>query len=138
VVIDLSSDFGKRVQNRMQSEQIIWLVTTSADGTPQPSPVWFLSRGERVLVYSEPNTPKVRNITRNPRVALHFDSNGRGGNIVVLTGTAEVLPAAPTEAEVAYLAKYEEGIKGLGLTPEGMFAKYSAVIRITPEKLRGF
>jgi len=54
-----------------------------------------------------------------------------------VTGTAEVLPAAPAEATVAYLTKYGEGIKGIGLTPEGMFAKYSAVIRITLKKVRG-
>ncbi len=139
MVIDLSSDFGKRVQSRLQSEQIIWLVTTSADGTPQPSPVWFLYSNESVLMYSEPNTPKVRNIARNPHVALHFDSDGNGGNIVVLTGTARVLTEAPLhDEETAYVTKYAEGIKGIGLSPESMFAKYSAVIRITPEKVRGF
>ncbi len=139
MVIDLTSDFGKRVERRLQSEQIIWLVTTGADGTPQPSPVWFLYHDENVLLYSEPNTPKVRNIARNPHVALHFNSDAHGNDVMVITGTAQVLPdALPADAQAAYVAKYAEGIKSIKLTPESMVAKYSAVIRITPEKMRGF
>lgn len=138
MAIDLSSDFGKRVERRLQSEQVIWLVTTGVDGTPQPSPVWFLYHGGTVLIYSEPDTPKVRNIARTPKVALHFNDD-HGGNIVVLTGSARALDDAPSrEEQAAYLEKYAEGIKGIGLTLEGMTAKYSTAIRITPEKVRGF
>ena len=138
MVIDLTSDFGKRADTRLHSEEIIWLITTGADGTPQPSPVWFLYDGTTILIYSQPNQPKVRNIARNPHVALHLDGDGRGGNIVVLTGTATVDANAPPQPDFpAYLEKYADGIKGIGLTPESMIATYSTVIRVTPTKLRG-
>jgi hypothetical protein len=36
----------------------------------------------------------------------------------------------------AYLAKYREGIAGIGMSPEQMAAEYSAALRITPTRVR--
>jgi len=139
MAIDLSSDFGSRVADRLRDEQLVWLTTTAADGTPQPNPVWFLWDGEKVLIFSQPNQAKLRNIQRNPRIALNFNSNDQGGGIAVITGTAEIDPGGPTDAErTGYQAKYAEGIKSIGLTPESMLQTYSVLIRVNPEKLRGF
>jgi PPOX class probable F420-dependent enzyme len=135
---DFSSDFGKRAEERLRKEIVAWLTTVGGDGTPQPSPVWFLWDGESILIYSQPDTPKVRNITRYPRIALHLDSDGRGGNIVILTGQAIIdRNAPPTNQNPAYLAKYGEEIIGIGMTPESFAAGYSVAIRFTPTKLRG-
>jgi PPOX class probable F420-dependent enzyme len=139
MTIDLSSAFGARVANRLRDERIIWLTTTGADGTPQPNPVWFLWDGADILIFSEPNQAKLRNIQRTPRISLHFNSNLHGGDIAVITGTAAIDPAGPTETErTSYPIKYADGIKSIGLTPESMLQKYSVLIRVTPEKLRGF
>ena len=138
MAIDVSSDFGRRVANRLRDEQIVWLTTTSADGTPQPNPVWFLWNGETILVFSQPNQAKLRNIQRNPPVALNFNSTNQGGDIAVITGSAEFDPRGPTDAERAdYQAKYAEGIKSIGLTPESMLQTYSELIRVTPRSCAG-
>jgi PPOX class probable F420-dependent enzyme len=88
--IDTSTPFGARAERRLREEVIAWLVTVSPTGTPRPVPVWFLWQGESFLVYSRPDTAKLRNIERNTRVALHLDGNGRGGDIVVVTGDASL------------------------------------------------
>ena len=74
-MIDTTSEFGTRVAQRLQQEGIIWLTTVRGDGTPQPSPVWFLWDGETFLIYSQPGAPKVRNIARSPKVALHLNGD---------------------------------------------------------------
>jgi len=136
--IDTGSEFGARVARRLNEETIGWLTTVGPDGTPQPSPVWFLWDGETVLIYSQPNTPKLRHIAANPRVSLNLDGNGRGGDIVILTGEARVDEAAPSSAVLpAYQAKYATGIRQLGMTAEGFAQAYSVPIRFTPSKLRG-
>jgi PPOX class probable F420-dependent enzyme len=136
--IDTSTAFGARAARRLRDELIYWLVTVGADGTPQPSPVWALQQGETFLVYSKPDTPKLRNIAARPRVALHLDGDGRGGDIVIVTGQARVATDAPPADRVAdYLAKYREPIRRIGMTPEGFARAYSVAIRITPEGLRG-
>jgi hypothetical protein len=45
--------------------------------------------GEDVTVYSQPGA-RIRNIGRNPKVTLNFLSDADGGDIVVLSGMADV------------------------------------------------
>jgi PPOX class probable F420-dependent enzyme len=71
-------------------------------------------------------------------VALHLDGDGKGGDIVVVTGDARTDPQAPPADKVpAYIAKYREGMKRIGMTPESFARAYSVAIRITPTRLRG-
>jgi PPOX class probable F420-dependent enzyme len=137
--IDTGSEFGGRAARRLRDELIYWLVTIGADGMPQPSPVWALWDEDRTfLVYSRADTPKLRNVTARPRVALHLDGDGRGGDIVIVTGEARIDPAAPPADRVpAYVTKYKEGIRRIGMTPESFARAYSVALRITPRHLRG-
>lgn len=135
--IDTSSSFGRRVLERLQSEQVVWLTTVSTDGTPQPSPVWFLWDGQQVLMYSMPRAPKLRHIQANPRVALNFDSD-EGGDVVILTGDARIVESEPAAHQTpAYLEKYRQGIGDIGMNPETFAQAYSVPVRITPTRLRG-
>jgi PPOX class probable F420-dependent enzyme len=136
--IDPSTEFGARVQRRLDDELIGWLTTVGRDGTPHPKPVWFLWTGEAILVFSRPNTAKLAHVARNPRVALNLDGDRHGGDVIVLTGTAEIDEAiAPADAHPAYVEKYREAIGRIGMTPESFAAAYGVPIRITPEKLWG-
>lgn len=137
-MLDLSGEFGQRVARRLNEEIVAWLTTVRADGTPQPSPIWFLWDGETILIYSQPNTAKIRNIRRNPKVAFNFDGDGHGGDIVVLTCTAMVDESAPPgNQHSAYLAKYREHIARIGMEPDGFAASYSTALRLTPQSVRG-
>jgi hypothetical protein len=52
-------------------------------------------------------------VARNPRVSLNFAGDGRGGDIVVLTGSAIADPAAPAAGAVpAYVEKYAQSSRG--------------------------
>src|SRR4051794_14229422 len=81
--IDSSSEFGARVLRRLNEESPAWLTTIGADGTPPPRPIWFYWDGESILIYSQPNTFKLRHIETNPKASFNFDGDGHGGNIVV-------------------------------------------------------
>jgi PPOX class probable F420-dependent enzyme len=135
--IDTSSDFGRRAERRLRETLLAWLVTVDRRGTPQPVPVWFLWEGDTVLLYSRPGKPKLRNIDANPRVSLHLDGDGRGGDIVVVTGSAAVTDDVPASQVPAYVAKYAGLIEGNGWTPDSFAADYSVPMRITVERLRG-
>jgi PPOX class probable F420-dependent enzyme len=136
---DTQTPFGERITRRLTNEAIIWLVTTSNDGTPQPSPVWFLEEGGALLIYSRPDTPKIRNIGQRPRVALHFNTDDHGDNVIIFHGAAGVDPTAPPSTEVpAYQAKYAAGIASLGMTPERFAATYATAIRVKLERVRGW
>ena len=138
-MIDTNTEFGERVQRRLTEETIGWLTTVTAGGQPQSVPVWFLwQEDETLLLYSQPDTPKLRNIKNNPHVSFNLDSDGRGGNIVRLEGPAAIAEDAPPATDVpAYLEKYNQGIASLGLTPQGFAEGYSVAVKIRPSKVRG-
>jgi PPOX class probable F420-dependent enzyme len=136
--IDTTTDFGKRVERRLREEAVVWLTTVRRDGTPQPTPVWFLWDGESVLMYSRPNQQKQRNIERNAKVSLNFDGDGHGGNIIVISGEARIVADAPPATEVPeYVAKYAEPVKQIGMDPDSFAQTYSLAIRITPTGVHG-
>ena len=136
--LDTTTEFGARVERRLREDLIIWLVTVGPDETPQPSPVWSLWDTGTLLIYSRPDTPKLRNIRSRPKVALHLDGNGQGGDIVILTGEARLVTDAPPADQVpAYVEKYRKGIARIGMTPESFARAYSVAIRVTPRKVRG-
>lgn len=136
--LDPTTDFGKRVLQRLQTEQIIWLTTIGNDGVPQPRPVWFWWDGETFLIFSQPTAAKVKHISKDARVALNFESGHDGEDVVVFHGMAQVDPT-PLSAEVhqAYLTKYAEGIEYIKMTPESLSTMFSTAIRVKPEKVRG-
>lgn len=136
--LDTTTEFGQRVAGRLENELIVWLTTTDSDGTPQPRPVWFHWDGARFLIYSRPGTYKLEHIARSPQVALNFDGNGKGGDIVVFTGRAEFAPDAPPAHEVApYVEKYRQRMGEIGYDPEGFAGAYSVALIVTPDEVRG-
>ncbi|MBF6474105.1 MULTISPECIES: TIGR03667 family PPOX class F420-dependent oxidoreductase [Nocardia] len=138
-VVDTETEFGAKVAERLNRESVLWLTTVGPTGTPQPNPVWFQWRDGEFLIFSKPGQPKVRNIQRNPRVALNLNSTETGGDVVVLTGTARVVEQPPSAAEIAsFTEKYAEGLRSIGMTDEQFYAEYSEVVRVTPDRLRGF
>ncbi|CAM4432619.1 TIGR03667 family PPOX class F420-dependent oxidoreductase [Nocardia ninae] len=138
-VVDPSTPFGAKVVERLAKEPVIWLTTVGASGTPQPNPVWFQWGDDEFLLFSKPDQAKLRNLARNPRVSLNFNATEWGGDVVVFTGTARIDDVAATPDEIAtYTAKYTDGLKDISMTAEQFFTEYSAVVRIRPDRLRGF
>ncbi len=136
--IDTSTDFGARAARHLQDDQIVWLTTVGSKGTPQPSPVWFLWDGDTALIYSYPSTSKLRNIEQRPRASLHFNCTPSGGDVVILTGDAWVdADAALANANPAFVDKYTDGMRNIGMTPDAYGQAFSVAIRVRPTSLRG-
>jgi PPOX class probable F420-dependent enzyme len=137
-VIDEGTEFGARVAQRLREETVVWLTTVTPAGAPLPRPVGFVwDGGDVVSVYSQPGA-RVRNIAANPQVTLNFDGDGRGGDIVVLAGSAWIDADAPAaDANPAHLEKYAAEIGRIGLTPAAYAARFSVPIRIRLTRLDG-
>jgi PPOX class probable F420-dependent enzyme len=138
-VLDLDSSAGARADRRLRTEQILWLTTVRADGQPQSSPVWFLWDGEALLVFSQPDAQKLRNLAGNPRVAVHLESEGTADEGVTIDGTAAVDPDAPSSNRIEeYRVKYREGIRAMGITPDELARDFSVALRIRPTRVRAW
>ncbi|HEV2066547.1 MAG TPA: TIGR03667 family PPOX class F420-dependent oxidoreductase [Thermomicrobiales bacterium] len=137
--VDLSFELSGKVLDRLRSEQVIWFTTVSGTGAPQPSPVWFLWQDDSVLIFSQPDTPKVRAIRHNPRVALSFNSNADGGDVAVFSGVATLDDGELRADEIpAYIEKYSDGLVSLGMSPAAFADEYRQAIVVRPTGLRSW
>lgn len=137
-MIDMTSTFGRHVDQRLRTEAVVWLTTVGDDHGPHPRPVWFVWDGEAFTIYSQPDTWKLRHMARHPRVALHLNSDEDGDDVAVLLGRAEVIePGSAADENVSYIEKYRQRIAGLEMSPEEFARSYSVEIRVIPSTLRG-
>jgi PPOX class probable F420-dependent enzyme len=137
---DPATPFGERVARRLREERLIWLTTVDAKGTPQPAPVWFWwdEATSTILVYSRADAKRQGHISRNPRVAFNLDGNGNGGDIIVITGEAQLSPNDPSADRLpVYVEKYRDNITRSFQTPEKFAEMYPVALRIRPIAIRG-
>jgi PPOX class probable F420-dependent enzyme len=132
---------NEHIVQRLQSNLIAWFISVRPDGRPHSIPVWFVWDGSYIIVFSQPENQKIKNIRDNPNVALSLDNTGDdGGDVVTIEGTAQILTQQQLDLPViksAYESKYREEIKDIGMTLDSFSDSYSQPIRITPTKFRG-
>jgi PPOX class probable F420-dependent enzyme len=139
-MIDLTSTFGQAAKEHLKNQYVIWLTTVDSNLTPQPRPVWFIWEHDSFLIFSQAKAYKVAHIKKNPKVALHFNTDETGDkHVIVFTGEAFIDPNCPPAYQVdAYFEKYKQGISDLDMTPEGFSNEYSVALRIQPTEIRGW
>ena len=139
-MIDLTSDFGRAVKQHLEKEYVIWLTTVDSNLAPQPRPVWFIWEDNSFLIFSQAKAHKVAHIKKNPKVALHFNTDETGDkHVIVLVGEATIDEnGSPAYQVEAYFEKYKQGISDLDMTPEGFSDEYCIAIRIEPTEIRGW
>ena len=124
------------IQERLDGELVAWMTTVSPAGQPQTSPVWFLVQDDVIVVYSLGKTPRTRNIANHPKVCLNLNSTPSGGEVVIIEGNAEIVEGPPADDDERYVAKYQEPMADLSMTPESFAADYPVRIHIQPTRLR--
>ena len=139
-MVELISKFGRVVKQHLENQYVIWLTTVDSNLAPQPRPVWFIWEADSFLIFSQAKAHKVRHIAKNPKVALHFNSDETGDqHVIVFIGKASIDTNSPPAHKVAaYFNKYKDGIAGLDMTPEEFSHEYSTAIRIKPTEVRGW
>ena len=135
-MLDLTKERDAHIDKRLRAELMMWLSTVRPDGRPHLVPVWFLWDGRAILIFSQPNQQKLRNLQHNPNIVVALDTAGQGDDVVMIEGKAELLnDPAVSAALPAYAEKYKQRLELYGWTGEAMAQDYSQAIRITPTKI---
>lgn len=135
MIFDSGSSSDAHALERLRTDRIAWLTTVTPDGQPQTFPIWFLWEDGGALIYSDRRARRNANIATNPRVSLHLDDDGNGGDIVIVEGEARVdATTPPVTANAAYLAKYGDWITDQLTSAEEMATIYSVPLRIRPTR----
>ncbi|MDQ1746437.1 MAG: hypothetical protein QOD07_700 [Frankiaceae bacterium] len=113
------------------------LVTIGPDGVPDPTAMWFVVVDARIVMRTYAKSQKVRNVERDPRVAVLVEDGEtydtlRGlqltGRIVLSRDVEEVLDV------VEGLARKYEGVDGLDRDALRDYAGKQAVLRLEVER----
>jgi PPOX class probable F420-dependent enzyme len=89
------------VRALIESGRLAHLVTIEPDGRPQVSIVWVGLDGDELVAGHLPEHRKIRNVRRDPRVALSFEAGTRNAmgldEYVVIHGRARITEGGAPE-----------------------------------------
>jgi PPOX class probable F420-dependent enzyme len=133
----LARDDAAWAREHLERDVVAWLTTVAPDGRVQSSLISFLHDGADVFFYSQPGTPKLRNMAHSPLVSFHLQSDPYGDHSLIIEGMAVIdgtIP--PLDAHERYRAKYREPHAHWGLDFTQTARDFSVPIRIRPQRVR--
>jgi PPOX class probable F420-dependent enzyme len=106
----------ERIQRYLGTKEVVVLATLGADGAPHGMAMWFLHTPDAILMLTVADLQKVRDLRRDPRVAVVAESvvdDGPRG--LSVRGRAEILDDSPERRAFveAFLAKYHPRLERL-------------------------
>jgi PPOX class probable F420-dependent enzyme len=126
------------VRSLVAAGPLAHVVTLAADGSPHVSLSWIGLDGDELLIATLFDQPKLRNLRRDPRIALSFVTEGRNrfglDHYLVLHGHARVTEGGAPEILAALAKTY--------LGPDVVFPPMpnpppGFVTRITVDRISG-
>jgi PPOX class probable F420-dependent enzyme len=89
------------IRNLIESGAPAHLVTLNSDGSPQVTLVWVGLDGDELVAGHLPKNQKVKNILRDPRVAISFEAKTKSAmeltEYAVLYGEARIVEGGAAE-----------------------------------------
>ena len=122
----------------LESDALAHVVTIGEDGTPQITLAWVGFEEDEIVLATMPEQRKLRNLRRDPRVALSVESTNRKEwgllEYLVVYGTARVTEGGAAEMLQRLAYTY--------IGPDVVFPNMpdpppGFITRITPERLGG-
>ena len=81
------------------------------DGTPRVVPIWFHWDGREFVLGSPSKAPKLKALSRNPKVALTIDDNSFPHKVLLVRGTAHLQSINGVVPEYALAAERYFGVQ---------------------------
>ncbi len=108
----------QEIANFLDVFHIAHVVTVRPDGRPHVAQVWFLEEDGRAFVMADGNAVKVRNIRRDPAVALSVATDQRPLKYVVLHGEAQVTSSNMEKMVERICVRYDGPERGVAYARE--------------------
>jgi len=123
------SDGLRQLLNEAADAQI---ATLMADGSPQVTQVWIDTDGEHIIVNTVTTHQKVRNVRRDPRVAVNVHEPGKPYRVANIRGTVVEITTEGADEHIDLLAKRYMGVDKYPLRQPD---QQRIMLKIRPERI---
>jgi PPOX class probable F420-dependent enzyme len=115
--------------NLLASTALANVATTGPDGAPQVNPVWFLWDGAHLRFGGTLTRQKIRNLRRDPRIAVAIVDPANPQRYLELRGAAVAIEADPDRTLIrALVRKY----LGTDVVPDAIAASGHVAVTVEP------
>lgn len=111
------------------------LATLMPDGSPHVSPVWVDHDGAHVLVNTAEGRVKLRNVRRDPRVAISVANQQNPYQMVAIQGRVVEITREGADAHIDKMAKK---YLGQDTYPYRRPGEQRVILKIAPEHIAGW
>ncbi|HXF50973.1 MAG TPA: PPOX class F420-dependent oxidoreductase [Dehalococcoidia bacterium] len=111
------------------------LATLMPDGSPQVSPVWVDHDGAHVLVNTAEGRVKLRNVRRDPRVAISIANQQNPYQMVTIQGRVVEITHEGADEHIDKMAKKYLGQDTYPFRRPG---ERRVILKIAPERIAGW
>ena len=126
-----------RIDKYLKATRIGMLGTINADGSPNLMPLWYDWDGQKLRMFSDPKTAKIRRLRRDPRAAvLVAEEVGVPELWVSVEGTVELSEEGAKELMAKLAERYYEAEKAAAFIKESSQAESLVLLTLTPSKIR--
>jgi PPOX class probable F420-dependent enzyme len=123
-----------KAKNIIESKSFAHVATINKDGSPQVSPVWVEHDGKHVIINSDKKRLKVRNLKRNPAIAVSIQNPDNDYQYVEIRGrVVEITEEGGFEGIDRLGKKY----MGVDKYPGNQPGDVRVVIKIEPHHITG-
>ena len=116
----------------LQEPAFCQLATLMPDGSPQNTQVWVDTDGEHILVNTAEGRQKVRNVRRDPRVALNVVDPANAWRLATIRGRVTEITTAGADDLIDQLAQKYLGVEHY---PFRNAAETRVTLTIAPERI---
>ena len=122
-------------QEILQSKIPARLAYVWTDGTPRVVPIWFHWNGSEFVMGTPTKAPKLKALSKNPRVALTIDGDVFPHKVLLIRGTAKLKTVEGVVPEYAVAAeRYFGREQGRAwVTQMGQMVSSMVRVSVTPE-----
>ena len=131
----MSVQLSERAQMLIRAKNLGNIATLMPDGSPHVVPVWVDLDGDDILVNTAEGRQKLKNVRRDPRVALDVVNSENPHEMVTLRGHVVEVTSEGADAHIDKLAnKY----LGRDRYPFRQPGEQRVIIRIEPERVSDY
>jgi len=125
-------DLTPGLQQLLKEAAYAQIATLMADGAPQLTQVWVDTDGTHILVNTVATHQKVKNVRRDPRVAMNVHDPAQPFRIANIRGRVVELTSAGADEHIDLLAKKYLGADSYPFRQPG---QERIMLKIQPERI---